>query len=350
MIEEPRPPRRPRYAGKNPRRFDEKYKEHQPERYAADVEKVLASGKTPAGSHRPIMVREILDVLRVQPGEIAVDCTLGYGGHASELLRLVQPGGKLLAVDVDPLELPKTEQRLRQLGFPEDSLVIRRMNYAGVHQVIAEHAPNGADAVLADLGLSSMQIDDPRRGFTFKTSSPLDMRMNPQRGQSAADWLRKVTPEELAEALRENADEPAADRLANVIVRTAEDGVLSLTTQLADVVRGVYRVASQEDADLAVRRVFQAIRIEVNDELAALEQFLRMLPWCLKPGARVAVLSFHSGEDRRVKLAFKQGLREGVYSRIAEEAGRAEPAEQAANPRSRPAKLRWAIRSEAGEL
>ncbi len=176
-----KPSRRPRYQGKNPRRFDQKYKELQPDRYADDVAKIVASGKTPAGTHRPIMVAEILDVLRPQPGETAVDCTLGYGGHARELLKAIQPGGRLVALDADPQEMPKTEQRLRTLGYPDESLLVARTNFAGLSRALAEHAPGGADVLLADLGLSSMQIDDPARGFSYKQDGPLDMRMNPQR-------------------------------------------------------------------------------------------------------------------------------------------------------------------------
>ena len=180
-----KPHRRPRYHGKNPRRFDEKYKEHQPERYADDVAKVLAGGKTPAGSHRPIMVREVMEALRPHPGETVLDCTLGYGGHARELLAAIQPGGRLIGIDADPIELPKTEARLRALGFPPESVVVRRMNFAGLETLLAVDAPDGVDVLLADLGLSSMQIDDPARGFTFKADGPLDMRMNPSRGRPA---------------------------------------------------------------------------------------------------------------------------------------------------------------------
>jgi hypothetical protein len=212
-----RPPRRPRYRGRNPRLFHEKYKEHDPERYADDVAKVLDSGKTPAGMHRPIMVREILEILAPQPGETAVDCTLGYGGHARELLAAVQPGGRLLGVDADPIELPKAEARLRCLGYPDESLIVRRMNYAGVAQFLATEAPDGADVLLADLGLSSMQLDDPARGFTYKADGPLDMRMNPGRGLSAADLLSRYDVGALAALLRENADEPLADELAAAI-------------------------------------------------------------------------------------------------------------------------------------
>ena len=337
--------RRPRYVGKHPRRFDEKYKEHHPERYADDVAKVIASGKTPAGTHRPIMVREILEALRIRPGETAVDCTLGYGGHGRELLAATQPGGRLIGLDQDPVELPKTEARLRALGFPEEALLVKRMNFAGLAAFLAREAPGGTDAILADLGLSSMQIDNPARGFTFKVDAPLDMRMNSERGQSAAALLAKCSAVELAHWLTEYSDEPRADILAEPIIRAKPQTTRALATVVRDTVAALPRKAADEEIDATVRRVFQAIRIVVNDEFSALEGWLRNLPLCLKPGGRVAVLTFHSGEDRRVKHAFKAGLHEGIYSAINDEVIRATPAEQHSNPRSAPAKLRWAVRA-----
>ncbi len=338
-----KPQRRPRYSGKNPRGFHEKYKEQNPERYAADVAKVLASGKTPAGTHRPIMVREILDALALKPGETVVDCTLGYGGHARELLAAVQPGGRLVGLDQDPLELPKTEARLRALGFPPESLAVHRMNYAGLHALLAEER---ADAVLADLGLSSMQIDDPARGFTFKTDAPLDMRMNPHRGLSAAELLARTPAGEIARWLGEFSDEPHAEHFAAAVKAALP---LSGTMALAQIIRRTYprgsRRVDADEVETSVRRVFQAIRIAVNDEFGALDTFLRQLPSCLKPGGRVAILTFHSGEDRRVKQAFKTGLRDGSYAAVSEEITAASPEERRANPRSVPAKLRWAIRA-----
>ena len=342
-----KPERRPRYRGKNPRHFAEKYKEHQPERYADDVAKVLAGGKTPAGTHRPIMVREILEVLGPRPGDVAVDATLGYGGHASEILAAVQPGGRLLGVDADPIELPGTEARLRSLGFPPGSVVVRRMNFAGLAQFLAAESPEGADMLLADLGLSSMQIDDPARGFTFKSDGPLDMRMNPDRGVSAAGLLSKLGVSGLAKLLAENSDEPRAVELSGAILGSHASTPLATTRSLANVVRSTcVRTFRQPDtaADDTVRRVFQALRIAVNDELAALESFLRGLPACLKPGGRVAILTFHSGEDRRVKAAFKDGLADGTYASIAPEVVRASAEERRANPRSTSAKLRYAVR------
>ena len=339
-----KPKRRVRYAGKNPRKFAEKYKEHAPDRYAEDVEKVLASGKTPAGTHRPIMVREIMAVLAPQPGETAVDCTLGYGGHAREILAAIQPGGRLIGVDADPIELPKAEARLRAPGLPDAALLVRRMNFAGLAGLLATEAPGGADVILADLGVSSMQIDNPERGFTCKSDGPLDLRMNPARGQSAAALLAGISAAKLETLLAENADEPHAALLARAL--TQPPAPLATTTALAALIRATLAAQPRsEDPELSVRRVFQALRIAVNDEFGALDTFLRNLPHCLKPGGRVAVLTFHSGEDRRVKHAFKTGARDGHYAEIAHDIQRPGAEELRANPRSTSAKLRWARRA-----
>lgn len=342
----PRPPRRPRYRGTHPRAFAEKYKEHRPGEYPEDIAKILESGKTPAGMHRPIMVREILDVLRPQPSDTALDCTLGYGGHAQELLQAVQPGGRLLGIDADPIELAKTELRLRALGYPDEAVLVKRINFAGAPRWLTEVCPEGVDVLLADLGVSSMQLDDPSRGFSFKTAGPLDMRLNPQSGLSAAQRLQRWDAEELTEIFAENADEPHAEQLATAIVRAQQTRPLTTTVELATVVRNALsRDVYSEELESAVRRVFQAIRIAVNDEFGALQAFLRQLPTILKPGGRVAILTFHSGEDRRVKKALQQGLADGVFSSIATEVVRASMEEQRANPRSSSAKLRYAVRA-----
>jgi 16S rRNA (cytosine1402-N4)-methyltransferase len=289
-----------------------------------------------------------LKVLAPQSGEIAIDCTLGYGGHAQQLLAAVQPGGKLLASDCDPIELPKTEARLRRMGFPPESLVVKRMNFAGIIRFIEAEAPGGVDVLLADLGLSSMQIDDPGRGFTFKVDGPLDMRMNPRHGQPASALLSKLSEHQLARLLKDNADEPLAGTLARAILLAHDRAPLTTTRELAAVVRNAIVAHSHrlsETSNDAVRRVFQALRIAVNDEFGALDAFLEQLPRCLKAGGRMAILSFHSGEDRRVKNALKNGLRDGRYAFIAEDVTRPSAEEQRANPRSSSAKLRWAIRS-----
>jgi 16S rRNA (cytosine1402-N4)-methyltransferase len=345
--------RRPRYAGRNPRRFGEKYKELNPERYAADVARVLAAGKTPAGTHRPIMVAEILDALALRAGEVVVDCTLGFGGHARELLARIAPAtaaprGRLIGLDVDPVELPKTTARLRAAGWGEDRFTPVRSNFAGLPKILAELGLGGADAILADLGVSSMQLDDPARGFTFKADSPLDLRLNPQRPPSAAGWLARVSPADLAAALRENADEPQAELLAGELTARQEQTPFTRTVQLAGAIREILREHKHLDPELAddtVRRVFQALRIAVNDEFGVLDLLLRHVPSCLKSGGRVAILAFHSGEDRRVKQAFREGLRRGVYAATSEDVIRAGPAERRDNPRSSSAKLRWAVRA-----
>jgi 16S rRNA (cytosine1402-N4)-methyltransferase len=338
-----RPLRRTRYRGRNPRAFNEKYKELKPDRYAADVAKVIASGKTPAGMHRPIMVPEILDVLAPAPPDFAVDATLGYGGHAQELLKAILPGGRLLALDVDPIELPKAEARLRALDLPADSLIARRSNFAGLSRVLSTENLPPADIVLADLGVSSMQLDDPSRGFTFKHAGPLDLRMNPRRGQPASAWLASFDKTTLTRALRDNADEPDAEVLAEAILDAHRRTPITTTIALADVVAGAVS-GPDESKQSSVRRVFQALRVAVNEEFGALDTFLRLLPECLKAGGRVAILSFHSGEDRRVKRAFRDGFDAGVYSRVADEVIRPGVEERRANPRSSAAKLRWAVR------
>ena len=334
--------RRPRYSGKNPRRFEDKYKEHNPGRYAETVQKVLASGKTPAGTHRPIMVAEILELLAPKPGEVAADCTLGYGGHAQEILPRLAPGGKLLGLDADPVELPKTEARLRALGFGPEIFTAHRSNFAGLPQVLAANEITGVDLILADLGVSSMQIDDPARGFSVKFDGPLDMRMNPQRGRPASAFLAKINSAALATLLVEYADEPQAATLAPALAGKG----FTTTKSLASAIRAALPRLNKDDCDLTIRRVFQALRVAVNDEFSALDTFLRNLPACLNPGGRVAVLTFHSGEDRRVKKSFEAGLRGGIFSDIAQEVLRPSPAERNANPRSAPAKLRWARRAD----
>lgn len=332
--------RRPRYPGKYPREFVHKYKELDPGRHPETIAKVIASGKTPAGSHLPVMVDEILEALHPQPGEIAIDCTLGHGGHARLLLEHLKPGGHLLGLDVDPVELPRTEAMLRGAGFGPEVLTVRKSNYAGLPATLAACGLSGADIILADLGVSSMQLDSPARGFSHKFPGPLDMRMNPGRGISAVQWLRNSSAVKLAAALAENSDEPHAVRIAAVIAGK----MFPLTTDLAAAIRNALADIPAEEREKSVRRVFQALRIEVNEEFSALDALLRALPRCLNPGGRVAILTFHSGEDRRVKKAFQSAHRSGIYSLVSRNVLRPTPGECRANPRSSSAKLRWACR------
>lgn len=335
--------RRLRYRGTHPRRFEEKYKELDPARDPDTVAKVVASGKTPAGMHRPILVAEILDCLAPRPGQRAVDATFGYGGHSEALLERLSPGGQLLALDVDAAQLPKTESRLRSLGFGEDALTVRRRNFAGLAAALAETGwTEGADFVLADLGLSSMQIDNPARGFSYKHDGPLDMRMNPERGITAGEWLAKTKAEKLARVLAEGGDEPRAESIAAAILLTPPTTTRHLRAAIESALPP--RI-DDEERERSVARVFQAIRIAVNDEFSALDAFLARLPDCLRPGGRVAILSFHSGEDRRVKHHFREGFRGGIYAEIAPDPVRPTPGEIRDNPRAAPAKLRWAVRA-----
>lgn len=337
--------RRVRYRGTHPRQYAEKYKELDPERYAPDVQRVVMRGQTPAGTHRPICVAEIIEILHPGPGEIGLDATVGYGGHARCLLARMERRGRLLAIDADPLELAKTERRLRNLGFAADSLQFHRMNFAGIAKLLAL-VPTGFDFILADLGVSSMQLDDPARGFTFKAEGPLDLRMNPLRGEPAAVLIGKWSPAKLEEVLRENADEPYAREIAQAVAGAAEP--VQTTRQLGALIAEALAARKSGMPAAAVRksiaRTFQALRIAINDEFGALDRFLESLPYCLKPGGRVAILTFHSGEDRRVKKSFKQGLLDGRYAQIAAEPIRPSRQEQFENPRSRSAKLRWAVK------
>ena len=335
--------RRPRYAGSHPRRFHDKYKELNAERYASDVENVLASGKTPAGTHRPIMVEEVLTCLRPMAGDVAVDCTLGGGGHARAILERVQPGGRLIGLDVDPLELPRTEARLRAAGFGPDTFVARHGNFVGLPQVLAAEGLTTADLILADLGVSSMQLDNPDRGFSHRGPGPLDMRMNPTRGESASQMLGRVSEAQLERLLTENADEPHAHLIARLLKQQPIETTQAVDRLVRAGLTSVFPDLTKPDLKMSVRRTLQALRIAVNDEFSALDSLLRTLPQCLAPGGRVAVLTFHSGEDRRVKKAFQAGYRAGVYATVADTVIRATMEETRANRRASSAKLRWAV-------
>lgn len=370
MTDEPpsaKSKRRPRYRGTHPRTFSEKYKEHDPARFPDERERVLDSGKTPAGSHVPVLLAEVLGALGPKPGDFAVDATVGYGGHASEILKRILPSGRLLALDVDTIELPRAQLRLTalaaELGEPGAVRAVRR-NYAGLRKLLETEgvdAAAGADVLLADLGVSSMQLDDPTRGFSWKHDVPLDLRMNPRRGLPAGELLLKMKKREIEDFLRKWGDEPEAAGIAEALAATIDArGVdipllrnLSLpllrTSDVAAAVESAYQGRTDRHASEAksssLSRTFQAIRILVNDELTALAAFLRDLPFCLAPGGRAAILTFHSGEDRLVKKAFAAGFAEGVYAEVSRDVVRASPDERRANPRSQPAKLRRAVRA-----
>jgi 16S rRNA (cytosine1402-N4)-methyltransferase len=344
----PKGRRRVRYAGTHPKAFKEKYKELQPEQYAQDIAKVMQQGKTPAGMHRSICVNEIMDFLKLAPGQIGMDATLGYGGHSLEILQRITPGGMLYAVDVDPFELPLTRERLNNQGFGDDVLCIQKMNFSEIDQIVSMAGP--LNFVLADLGVSSMQIDNPERGFSFKTEGPLDLRLNPKSGKPVSAFLKSVSQSKLEEIFAINSDEPHAARIAkHIISKIAQGKPIDTTTQLQQTIQDalsfIPEFTFKEEVKKACQRCFQALRIEVNNEFAVLDKFLDKLPNSLASDGKIAILSFHSGEDRRVKKSFQQNLRDGIYSIISDEAIRPSAEESNTNPRARSAKLRWAIKA-----
>jgi len=346
--QEPKRVRRVRYTGTHPKSFKEKYKELQPDKYSEDITKVIQQGRTPAGMHRSICVTEILDFLQLVPGQIGLDATLGYGGHSLEMLKCIIPNGRLYAIDVDPFELQRTRDRLSALGYGSDVLVVKKLNFSGIDQIVAEAGL--LNFVLADLGVSSMQIDNPDRGFSFKIEGPLDLRLNPKSGISAAAFLKNCSQEELQSIFDENADEPYAEYISEAIIDKIKSGSsIETTTHLQEIIKETLDflppASRKEDIKKSCQRCFQALRIYINDEFGVLETFLEKLPYALAKGGRVAILSFHSGEDRRVKKSFQNLFREGIYSEISPAPIRASAEECNTNPRARSAKLRWAIKA-----
>lgn len=389
VLMEQKHKRRPHYSGKYPRRFEEKYKEQNPEKYGDTIEHVISKGSTPAGMHIPIMVDEILGFLEIKPGEIGLDCTLGYGGHSLRMLQalsgqaekaemsadsmtgmspsteiseadekevsrdVAHGAGHLYALDVDPIEIVKTQERLKEKGYGEEIFTAIRTNFRNIDEVAEKYGP--FDFVLADLGVSSMQIDNPERGFSYKTDGPLDMRLDPSRGESAAQRLATLSETEIASMLYENSDEPYAAEIAKVVAEVyRRGGKIETTGELREVVKkAVVRIPakklveeSREDAiKKAYARTFQALRIDVNSEMEVLYEFLEKLPGAVREGGRICILTFHSGEDRLVKKAFKAGLRDGLYSYASKDVIRPSKEECFRNPRARSTKLRCAMKA-----
>lgn len=340
--------RRVRYKGTHPRNYKEKYKEHQPEKYKDTIEKVISKGSTPAGMHLSICVKEIIEFLQIKPGQIGLDATLGYGGHTSHMLKCLEGKGHIYGLDVDPIESAKTKERLESLGYGPEILTVKLLNFANIDQIIAESGP--LDFVLADLGVSSMQIDNPDRGFSYKVEGPLDLRLDPSRGISAAERLKNISQPELEGMLIENSDEPYAREISRAIVSEIKKGrAIDTTTKLREVIEGVLTCVPVAERKEVVKktcqRTFQALRIDVNSEFEVLEQFMEKLPNVLAKGGRVAILTFHSGEDRLVKQYFKHFYREGIYSDIAKDVIRPSLEECNINSRARSTKMRWAIKA-----
>ena len=348
MAQEREHKRRVRYSGTHPKKYSEKYKELQPEKYADTISKVIQKGSTPAGMHISICVKEILDFLQIQPGQQGLDATLGYGGHTLEMLKCLNSRGHIYGLDVDPIESAKTKERLNRLGYGDDILTVKLENFANIDKVAEQVGL--FDFVLADLGVSSMQIDNPERGFSYKNEGPLDLRMNPQKGTSAAERLKEISQEELAGMLIENSDEPYAEEIAKAVVSYLKRGEkIETTTRLKTVIEETLSFLPESERKEAVKkscqRTFQALRIDVNSEFEVLYEFLEKLPDVLAPGGRVAILTFHSGEDRLVKKSFKQLKKQGVYQEISKEVIRPSAEECARNSRARSTKMRWAIRA-----
>ena len=338
--------RRVHYSGKYPKKFEEKYKEQNPEKYADTVAHVISKGSTPAGMHISIMADEILDFLQIKPGQQGLDCTLGYGGHTRRMLDKLEGKGCIYGLDVDPIESAKTVERLRKAGYAEEQFKFRLINFANIDKVAKEAGK--FDFVLADLGVSSMQIDDPKRGFSYKIDGPLDLRLDPEHGESAAERLHNITKEEFIGMMIENSDEPYASEIADKVFSLMKKGKpMNTTTELRQAIEDALWKLPKEEKQQAIKkscaRVFQALRIDINSEFEVLYSFLDKLPDILNPGGRVAILTFHSGEDRLVKKSFKELYKSGIYKEISDEVIRPSAEECRVNPRSKSTKMRWAI-------
>lgn len=340
--------RRKRYSGTHPKKFEEKYKELNPEKYADTIEHVISKGITPAGMHISICVNEILDFLQIKPGQKGLDATFGYGGHTRKMLEKLEGDGHMYALDIDPIEIKKTTGRLRDAGYGEDILTVKQMNFADIDKLVPESGL--FDFVLADLGVSSMQIDNPERGFSYKVDGPLDLRLNPEAGVPAAERLAELDEDEIIGMLVENSDEPYAEQIAAQIMRERKrKHAIDTTTAFRQVIEKALEFLPEAERREMVKkscqRTFQALRIDVNSEFEVLDAFLSKLPGILAPGGRVAILTFHSGEDRMVKKYFKQMEKDGIYSETAKDVIRPSAEECARNSRARSTKMRWAIKA-----
>lgn len=329
----------------------------------------------PKPGHLPVLLDETLRLLDPKPGEVVVDCTVGLGGHAAALGERVGPTGKLVAIDLDPGNLERAVARLRERldrgdrGGPE--IIGHAGNFAGAPRILAERSL-AADVVLADLGFSSSQMDDPERGLSMKREGPLDMRLSPSAPVSAAELVNTSSEADLAELIRDYGEEPGARRIARKIVEARQAEPIQTTSELASIVRaalprsgpprGGKRGSGGKQIDPATR-TFQAIRIAVNDEIGSLHALLESIDrgarslalarsggvdaggvggmggW-LRPGARIGIISFHSLEDRPVKEAFASLVERGLATHVARKPVIASDGELATNPRARSAKLR----------
>ena len=344
---EPKHKRRVRYSGTHPKKYNEKYKELNPDLYPETIEKVIKKGSTPVGMHLSIMDNEILEFLDIQEGQIGLDCTLGYGGHTLKMLECLNHTGHMYALDIDPIESVKTKERLFNKGYGEELLTIKQCNFKDIDYVSKEVGL--FDFVLADLGVSSMQIDNPERGFSYKKEGPLDLRLNPEKGIPASQKLQELNKTQLEQLFIDNSDEPYAKEIAKNIDSFLKTGrLIETTTDLYKIIEKSLSFIPvnerKESIKKSAARVFQALRIEVNNEFDVLIEFMEKLPNILKSGGRVAILTFHSGEDRIVKKAFKEMKNLGIYSDAARNVIRPSKEECHMNSRAKSTKMRWAIK------
>lgn len=345
-----KPPRRVRYSGTHPKSYQQKYKEHNIEAYPELEAHLSAKGRTPASTHIPVLTEEVIDCLKPMPAEVVADCTVGYGGHASEFIKHIGPAGKLIALDVDSTELERTRQRLSKANTP---VSFYRSNFAGIANVLNKEKLDGYDIIFADIGISSMQIDNHERGLSYKNNGPLDMRMDDRLKQTAADLLNTLSEEKLAKVFWELADEPDHQEIAHQIITERSVQAITQTSQLVQIIfdvkgidQKIWRRQRRTEKNHSLHPAalaFQAMRILVNDELGCLKELLRVAPYCLRPGGRIGIISFHSGEDRIVKHSFRDGVRTGIYQSAAKYAVVPQSNEINSNPRSASAKFRWAV-------
>lgn len=310
--------------------------------------KLRAKGKTAPGTHVPVLLEEVLATLKPQPGDIVVDCTLGYGGHAVAFGRHIAKDGRLIGLDMDGGELKKTQRRMGTGGVKKS---FHHRNFSEIADILKEEQLDGCDIIFADLGVSSMQVDYAERGISYKNDGPLDMRMDQRLATTGADLLMTLSEEDLSKALWELSDEPDHARIAEWIVNQRR---VTPITQVSQLVRLVFNAkgltertwqkkqkASRFGSLHPAARTFQALRILVNDEMGSLRKLLEAAPACLRAGGRIGIISFQSGEDRLVKEAFSRGSSDGSYEAISRDAIRPRTKEIVTNPRCSSARFRW---------
>ncbi len=296
-----------------------------------------ASAPSPTPRHVAVLPAEVLHYLAPAAGETIVDATVGAGGHARLIAERVGPAGRLIGLDRDESMLDIARPRLT--GLP---VTLLHANFDRLRDVLDDLGVAAVDGVLADLGFCSDQVDDPERGLSFSQAGPLDMRLDPTRGEPASALLRRLNERDLADLIYEYGEERFSRRIARRIVEARRTRPVQTTEELAELVRRcVPRPRGKRSAIDPATRTFQALRIAVNDELGALERLLAQLPRCLKPSGRAALISFHSLEDRRVKTAFRD---RSVWEALTRKPVQATEEEVRTNPRARSAKLRAAHR------